>query len=25
VARTLDYYQICKNENNEYIMNVLPK
>ena len=25
VAKTLDYYQICKNENNEYIMNVLPK
>ena len=25
VQKTLDYYQICKNENNEYIMNVLPK
>ena len=25
VAKTLDYYQICKSETGEYIMNVLPK
>ena len=25
VAKTLDYYQICKSETGEYIMNVLAK
>ena len=25
VAKTLDYYQITRDENNEWIMNVLPK
>ena len=25
VAKTLDYYGICKDENNEWIVNIVPK